>query len=219
MMKKTINVVVYPIGLGGNIIRFLLSLHTNTFPLYPKKEFNEDQPRHEIYSFKNIRWKYGNWSDYEFSDSWQKTRSIDYLTMFLGQNKYDTLTIADHPDETDFEIFKKTNVDFNFLTVDVSEKYHTSVIQFLKSNQLPPYDILKKSESSIFINDYKKNFKPYVINHDCFLEGEETFIHEYKRLLTHLNYTLDKDVLTNAMTLYRGWHSARMTILPKKTYI
>jgi len=38
-------------------------------------------------------------------------------------------------------------------------------------------------------------------------------------LLTHLNYTLDEDVLTNAMTLYRGWHSARMTILPKKTYI
>ena len=54
------------------------------------------------------------------------------------------------------------------------------------------------------IEKYKKNFNPYVVNHDCFLEGEESFLSEYKQLLTHLNYPHDENILNDALTLYRG---------------
>ena len=232
-MKK-IQIVVYNVGLGGNILRFLLSLHKNTFPLYRAEYFNKDMPRHEIYSFKNLHWKHENWAGYETSDAWQKISTAEYLQKFLAQDDYDTLTVGDHPDEfessagvkltpTDidqFEVFKKPNIELSFLTIDISEKYESLIQDFLKLNQkIGNFFPLEGSERHNTINEllvkYKKNFHPYSFNHDCFIEGEESFLEEYKRLLTHLNYTLDEDVLTNAMTLYRGWCSARMIKIPK----
>ena len=218
-MKK-VQIIGYNVGYGGNILRFLLSLHDNTFPLYPKTMFDKDKPRHDIYSFKNLQWKHGNWAEYETSDAWQKIGTAEYLQKFLAQDDYNTLTVADHPDELDLEVFKKSNIELSFLTIGISKKYESLVQDFLKLNQkIGNYFPLRGSERHNTINEllheYKTNFNPYSINHDCFLEGEETFMHEYKRLLTHLNYTLDEDVLTNAMTLYRGWYSARMIKIPK----
>jgi hypothetical protein len=218
-MKK-VQIIVYNVGYGGNILRFLLSLHDNTFPLYPKTMFGKDMPRHEIYSFKNLQWKHGNWAEYETSDAWQKINTAEYLQEFLAQDDYNTLTVADHPDELDLGIFRKPNIELSFLTIDISENYESLIQDFLKLNQkIGNYFPLEGSERHNTINEllvkYKKNFHPYSFNHDCFIEGEESFMEEYKRLLTHLNYTLDEDVLTNAMTLYRGWYSARMIKLPK----
>ena len=111
---NTINVIIYPRGYGGNILRFLLSLHDHTYPLYPRGEINRDRPRHEIYSFKNLKWKYGNWREYEESQG--KIRSIDYVSMFFNQEatQYTTLTVADHTDEANFEIFRNGNIKLNF---------------------------------------------------------------------------------------------------------
>jgi|TARA_R110000823_G_scaffold305694_1_gene427864 hypothetical protein len=218
-MKK-VQIIGYNVGYGGNILRFLLSLHDNTFPLYPKTMFDKDKPRHDIYSFKNLQWKHGNWAEYETSDAWQKIGTAEYLQKFLAQDDYNTLTVADHPDEFDLEVFRKPNIELSFLTIDISEKYESLIQDFLKLNQkIGNYFPLEGSERHNTINEllvkYKKNFHPYSFNHDCFIEGEESFLEEYKRLLTHLNYTLDEDVLTNAMTLYRGWCSARMIKIPK----
>ena len=218
-MKK-VQIIGYNVGYGGNILRFLLSLHDNTFPLYPKTMFDKDKPRHDIYSFKNLQWKHGNWAEYETSDAWQKIGTAEYLQKFLAQDDYNTLTVADHPDELDLGIFRKPNIELSFLTIDISEKYESLIQDFLKLNQkIGNYFPLEGSERHNTINEllvkYKKNFYPYSFNHDCFIEGEESFMEEYKRLLTHLNYTLDEDVLTNAMTLYRGWCSARMIKIPK----
>jgi hypothetical protein len=66
---------------------------------------------------------------------------------------------------------------------------------------------------------FRKDYKPYSFNHDCFIEGEESFIEEYKKLLIHLRYKHDETVLQDAVTLYRGWHDARMAKLPEKTSI
>ena len=182
--------------------------------------FDKDKPRHDIYSFKNLQWKHGNWAEYETSDAWQKIGTAEYLQKFLAQDDYNTLTVADHPDEFDLEVFRKPNIELSFLTIDISEKYESLIQDFLKLNQkIGNYFPLEGSERHNTINEllvkYKKNFHPYSFNHDCFIEGEESFLEEYKRLLTHLNYTLDEDVLTNAMTLYRGWCSARMIKIPK----
>ena len=216
---NTINVIIYPRGYGGNILRFLLSLHDHTYPLYPRGEINRDRPRHEIYSFKNLKWKYGNWREYEESQG--KIRSIDYVSMFLNQEatQYTTLTVADHTDEANFEIFRNGNIKLNFITIDVSEKYLPYINSFLQTEMKNPTNINEYHNRFNDIEKYKKNFNPYVVNHDCFLEGEESFLSEYKQLLTHLNYPHDENILNDALTLYRGWHSARMPILPKKTSI
>jgi len=66
---------------------------------------------------------------------------------------------------------------------------------------------------------YRKDYNPYSFNFDCFMEGEESFIEEYKKLLIHLRYKHDETVLQDAVTLYRGWHDARMAKLPEKTSI
>lgn len=223
-MRKKVQVIVYITGFGGNILRFLLSLHSNTYPLYPKDLWNNNKPRHEIYSFKNLQWRHGNWAEYETSDAWQKINTAEYLQKFLAQNDYDTLTIADHPDELDLEDFRRPNIDVSLLTIDISEKHEPMIQEFLKANQNDfEYFTLRgtviDNRQRKLMDVFRKDYKPYSFNHDCFIEGEESFIEEYKKLLIHLRYKHDETVLQDAVTLYRGWHTARMAKLPEKSSI
>lgn len=232
---KTCNIVVYNVGYGGNIIRFLLSLHPNTFLLAPKGEVDITKPRHEIYSFKNLQWKYGTWANYEKSADWGKIPTSDWMSSFLKQDKYDTLTVADHPDEITpittaikitaaeaqiggiFELHQLlTKFDnINYLTVGISKKYDDQIYSFLRSNDtsLENYFPIKgnwRHQTLItLLQEYVTRFNPYSINFDPFFEGEESFLDEYKKLLTHLKYEINDDILEQALILYRGWISAR----------
>jgi len=212
---KTCNIVVYNVGYGGNIIRFLLSLHPNTFLLAPKGEVDITKPRYEIYSFKNLQWKYGTWANYEKSADWEKISTSDWMSSFLAQDKYDTLTVADHPDETtDYQQLDQFD-KINYLTVGISKKYDDQIYSFLRSNDtsLENYFPIKGNwrydSLSTLLQEYVTRFNPYSINFDPFLEGEESFLEEYKKLLTHLKYEINEDILEQALILYRGWRSAR----------
>lgn len=212
---KTCNIVVYNVGYGGNIIRFLLSLHPNTFLLAPKGEVDITKPRYEIYSFKNLQWKYGTWANYEKSADWEKISTSDWMSSFLAQDKYDTLTVADHPDETtDYQQLDQFD-KINYLTVAISKKYDDQIYSFLRSNDtsLENYFPIKGNwrydSLSTLLQEYVTRFNPYSINFDPFLEGEESFLEEYKKLLTHLKYEINEDILEQALILYRGWRSAR----------
>ena len=212
---KMCNIVVYNVGYGGNIIRFLLSLHPNTFLLAPKGDVDVTKPRHEIYSFKNLQWKYGTWANYERSQDWGKISTSEWISSFLAQDKYDTLTVADHPDEaTDHQQLEQFD-KINYLTVGISKKYDDQIYSFLRSNDtsLENYFPIKgnwRHQTLItLLQDYVTRFNPYSINFDPFLEGEESFLDEYKKLLTHLKYEINDDILEQALILYRGWRSAR----------
>jgi len=217
---KTCNIVIYNVGYGGNIIRFLLSLHPNTFLLAPKGEVDFTKPRHEIYSFKNLQWKYGTWANYERSSNWEKITTSDWISLFLTQDKYDTLTIADHPDEATSITTKmhqplKQFDKINYLTVGISKKYDDQIYSFLRANDtgLENYFPIKGNWRhqllTKLLQEYVTEFNPYVINFDPFLEGREPFLDEYKKLLTYLNYKINDDILEQALVLYRGWISAR----------
>ena len=223
-MRKKVQVIIYITGLGGNILRFLLSLHNNTYPLYPKELWNNNKPRHEMYSFTNIEEEYESWADYECSTQWNKPPTNKTLDEFLANDEYDTLTVADNPDCIDLENFRRPNIDVSLLTIDVSEKYEPMIQEFLKANQndIEYFDLLgtvKDTRQRKLMDIYRKDYNPYSFNFDCFMEGEESFIKEYKKLLIHLRYKHDETVLQDAVTLYRGWHDARMAKLPEKTSI
>ena len=146
---KMCNIVVYNVGYGGNIIRFLLSLHPNTFLLAPKGDVDITKPRHEIYSFKNLQWKYGTWANYERSQDWGKISTSEWISSFLAQDKYDTLTVADHPDEiTDHQQLKQFD-KINYLTVGISKKYDDQIYSFLRSNDANIENYFKHGNKSI----------------------------------------------------------------------
>ena len=223
-MRKKVQVIIYITGLGGNILRFLLSLHNNTYPLYSKELWNNNKPRHEMYSFTNIEEEYESWADYECSTQWNKPPTNKTLGKFLANDEYDTLTVADNPDCIDLENFRRPNIDVSLLTIDVSEKYEPMIQEFLKANQndIEYFDLLgtvADTRQRKLMDIYRKDYNPYSFNFDCFMEGEESFIEEYKKLLIHLRYKHDETVLQDAVTLYRGWHDARMAKLPEKTSI
>jgi len=219
---KTCNIVVYNVGYGGNIIRFLLSLHPNTFLLAPRGEVDITKPRHEIYSFKNLQWQYGTWANYEKSPEWNKISTSNWMSLFLAQDKYDTLTVVDHPvEQISIPIALRMHQQLkqfdkiNYLSVGISQKYDDQIYSFLRSNEnksekyFPVKGDWRYQLSTKLRQQYIADFNPYTINFDPFIEGEEPFLDEYQKLLNHLNYDRNDEVLEQALILYRGWINAR----------
>lgn len=230
-MNKTLNLVSYMPGHGGNFIRFLLCLAPNTAPCLPQG-YTGDEPRVKIYSFKNLMWKYTSWCNFhevfEAVDKWD-------VDPFLNQDEYDTYSLCLHPgwDTTKnhffMEEFLNHNKDklgkfdkINYFKVSMSDQYEDYIEKFKDENMrqmtimngvkkwLPPWLPVKGGKQFNEIKEanekFEKDFNPHIINLDNFFFGTDRFTEEY---IKFIDYAGLPRMLPEAQELYEGWASSR----------
>jgi len=193
------NIVVYNTGHCGNIVKYLLSLHEDTFPL--TTPYRSDP-------FKKITSDHA-WDKFELS--LYKTPA-EWYELFFNQSKYKTITIAEHSYNVVGESHQFTNFDeLQYIGIRAGKVFHKydhkwKHKQNLLVNRIDyPFTPITKSHVEQFDRDYD----PYMINIDNFVQGEEKFLAEYRKLLTHLKYHIDNDTINSALSLYRNWYKAR----------
>lgn len=216
---KTLHIVFFLTGLGGNIIRFLCSLDKSTYPIHPLNEpYDKDYDRPKLYSYKNLFWKHGSWIRFE---NYFLGHIQDPFTHFLKQDKFQIMTLHLHPGKMTFhyedsiaawdkfkevheETLKEVNVTYSL--VDISPKYQKYTDWFLDSAKSTK---LVQPAHMIDIDAYEKlkvDLNPYRINFDNFIISEQTFLEEYKKLCEHLKLPVNEE---DALRVYRPWRSTR----------
>ena len=94
-MEKTLNIVIYMPNYAGNFIRFILSLDDITYPVHKwHKGPDVIGPRKQLYSYKNLLHKHGNWDQFEQTFI---SPARDPFPLFLGQDQYKMMTLQYHP--------------------------------------------------------------------------------------------------------------------------
>lgn len=212
---KTVHIIFFLTGCGGNIIRFLLSLDEKTYPVHPLNEpYDKNYDRPSLYSYKNLFWKFGSWIKFE---NYFLGHIQDPLTYFLKQEKFDTIILHLHPGRMGesiaaYDKFKEVHesnlscIKVTYSMVTVSDKYQPYIDWFLenaKSTKLLTPDHMIDKEA---YNRLKNELNPYMINFDNFILNESTFLEEYKRLCNHLNIKVMTD---DALKVYRPWRKVR----------
>jgi hypothetical protein len=214
---------------GGNFVRFLLSLSDNTWPCYPKG-YKGNEPRHKVYSFKNLYWKYTSWCN--FHETFEAVDQWD-TGPFLDQNMYDTYNLCLHPGEDFNHVFIDTFFErnaehlprfdkINYLQIKLSPKYEDYIETFKQENMrhwhemndrpqfLPPWLPVRGTkqfdEITVAYSKFEKEFNPYTINLDQFLLGLDSFTEEYTKMIDHVNLPR---MIPEAQDMYKGWASSR----------
>jgi len=212
---KTLHIVLFLTGCGGNIIRFLLSLDASTYPIHPLNEsYDKPYDRVKLYSYKNLFWKHGSWIRFE---NYFLGHIQDPLTHFLKQDKFNIMTLHLHPGRMDesiaaYDKFKEVhsenlkNLNVTYSLVTISPKYQEYVDWFMDSAKnsklLTPANMIDK----LAYDKLSTELNPYLINFDNFIISEQTFIDEYTKLCRYLNLPYN---INDALTLYRSWRQAR----------
>jgi hypothetical protein len=208
MQDKELTVIIYKPGYGGHFISSILSLHGSTYCPYMLKD-NENASRKEIFTFRNLQTKYGNWKNHH------DTRPVTVLKTyhirnFYKDSNYKSWIVSFHPIEyynyfVQQPIFKiQTKMKkVNFLHIHLSSNLEHVIDKFkLNNNNFP---VLGDGENELDEKFIKEN-NPFVINFDNFILGEKTFIAEYEKICNHLRLPIQ---LEDALELYRDWYVER----------
>jgi hypothetical protein len=200
-INKKCNVIVYKPGLAGHFLSFTLSLNDDTYPLLLKNAEGKD--RLDNYTFKNLRWKYGNWM--HFHGAFQKPDEIfcDFLS-----TEYSFCTVELHPWE--FDSFKSTCEkhkfpleNCNLISIHLSSKRYHIIDDFKKMNgNVPkPYPTEERDWQNFLISH-----KSYYVSLDNIFSGRQSFIEEYIKLC---DFTKQEPNLEKALVLYKDWFHER----------
>jgi hypothetical protein len=206
-MKKTINVISYKPGYGGNFIGHILSLDEITFPLVPKGSV-PPYNRKNLCSFKNIINKHGSWA--KFHLSFEKNR----LSRFLNDERYSIYNCISHAETFFDENFQKELddikdiVNVNYLQVQLSLKFEYIIEFFMKfvyKTVLETYEEYS-ANNDVAEKKFFNLYNPTIINLDNFILGKEEFIVEYTKISNLLQIPLHID---DAIELYDAWRIER----------
>jgi hypothetical protein len=208
-MSKTVNILFYKKGYFGTLIKFLMSLHPESYPFYPINEvFDITKPRKEYLRFDLLRWKYGEWI--EFHKAYGGCSIDRYGTCIDFDNfensNYNNLTIFGHAKEIEhfLSIHHKRLLSYkvNYISTVLNKPYDIIVEDFLNDNYwavLTPDDIKMH-------NRLEHKFNPYMINLDNIVTGTNNFVKEYIKLN---EYCGSKYVINDALEIYKGWVKSR----------
>ena len=203
-MDKNVNLIIYKPGYGGHFIRLLLSIDKSTFPFLLKNKTFEFCDQNRLYSsYKNLKEKYGHWSNHhgQFIHN-----NLIYFYL-LKNTKYKSVNLASHPldvyDKTTFINNHSLIYKINYLQVSLSEQYEYVIDNFKKNNNGFPE--LRPNENYID-EKIKQEFSPYIINFDNFILGEDHFVEEYTKLNKYLQLPLHLD---SGLEMYRDWYIER----------
>lgn len=199
--EKRCNVIVYKPGLAGHFLSFTLSLNDDTYPLLLKNAEGKD--RLDNYTFKNLRWKYGNWMHFHgaFHDPEKIFR--DFLT-----TEFDICTIELHPWE--FESFKSACQknqfplkNLNLISIHLSPNLSYIIDEFkqMNGNVPKPYPTEERDWQN-----FLKSYDSYYVNLDNVFFGCRSFKEEYVKLC---DFTKQEPNIEKALTLYKDWFNER----------
>jgi len=205
-MQKTLNIIVYKPGYGGTFISFLLSLNSLSYHIIPRFDDNHDfsESDHEkLYSYKNIRQRYGSWRNHH--DAYA-IHNLQHIKAFANNTQYPIYNWAIHPrvfysKKLKIKVFREWQV--NYLHVKLSPHLEYINDAFKASNNGFPQLLDGEDQQDI---QYVRDYSPYEINFDNFILGEENFISEYQNVCNHLQLPLNLDT---ALELYRDWYEER----------
>ena len=204
---KTLNLIVYKPGYGGNFITFLLSLDSSTKPYVPKNTtLTNDSERMIFYSYKNINHRYGMWRNHHNAFFFENIE--ERFQSFLNDPIYNTYTISIHPTHFYDYNFKESlarqhNLKINYIVINLSSNLEYLIDNFKKQNNNFPNLGWNENE----LNDsYIQSYNPYVIQFDNFMFGRDQFLEEYTKMNTFLNLPMHTE---NALKLYDDWYIER----------
>ena len=207
-MDKNINLIIYKPGYGGHFIQFILSLDKSTVPVMSKKvDLNQmNDSRKELYSFKELRKRYGSWQNHHAAYQVQNLRQLGVHEL-LNNSAYHTLTIHVHPygfyNTMLFKYLNNVKASIKYLQVTLSPKYEYVIDTFKACNGNFPVLRLVEEEMNQKITE---QLSPYIINFDNFILGEEYFVEEYIKISNHLQLPL---YLDDAIEMHRDWYVER----------
>ena len=204
---KTLNLIIYKPGYGGNFITFLLSLDSSTKPYVPKNTTLEnDSDRMIFYSYKNIVQRYGKWMNHHNAFFFENKEVM--LESFINDPKYDMYTLSMHPTHFYNYNFKETidrnqGLKVNYIVINLSSNLEYLIDNFKKQNNSFPTLGWNEDELN---NSYIQSYNPYSIQFDNFMFGQSKFLEEYRKMNEFLNLTVHT---TNALKLYDDWYMER----------
>jgi len=208
-MSKTVNILFYKKGYFGTLIKFLMSLHPESYPFYPINEvFDTTKPRKEYLRFDLLRWKYGEWIEFHKAyggcsiDMYGNCKDFDNFE----NSKYNNLTIFGHPIEVERFLNvhhrKLSSYKVNYITTVLNKPYDIIIQDFLNDNS---WAFINPNAIEIY-NRLENKLNPYVVNLDNIVVGPDNFMKEYIKLNEYCGL---KYVTSDALEIYRGWAKAR----------
>lgn len=211
-MNKTLNVVVYKPGHAGNLLRFILSMESNTFPIFPDNVPLSEKDRLKQYSFKNLFYYNNSWAS--FHDKFSCDRNLR-LSTFLNQDDFDTFTVITHPGYfvnypqwfTSFvELEQKSLKQFqkiNYIALTLNSEYDYIIEDFKNWNG----GLLKREPDHDAFEKYLKEYDPIIVKLENFFFDKDVYLTEIKSLYNKLNLTMTKE--TELITLHKDWQNSR----------
>jgi len=205
-MQKTLNIIVYKPGYGGTFISFLLSLNALCFNIIPRFDpsFDDEDVAHtKIYSYKNIRQRYGSWREHH--DAYA-IHNLQHIKAFASDTQYQIYNWSIHPNvfyskKLKIKVFKDWKINYLHVTLSPHLEYINDT--FKAANGGFP-QLLEGEEAQD--SDFARDYNPYQINFDSFILGEKTFVTEYENVCNHLQLPVNLDI---ALELYRDWYVER----------
>lgn len=205
-----VNIVVFPIGSGGNFLCRALTLDPATVPMGSLPLDSDVKQRLKAYSYDNIPSKqynsflnngYSEWVDYELNHMYfPLTRGIPELEQ---SNKI--LVEFMHPDQlaTKIQLFGPSD-KINFSVVDIVGCRNWVVDHRLHKGAYTDAQSVKKqteqeySATKLLIKKYNAN----TISLRKILYNEKSFINEYKKICDNLQLKCYPEL---AGLLYKTW--------------
>lgn len=197
---KTIFLIVYLPGYGGNFLRLLYSIDKSTFPWVFKNKPLTEEERTNAFYFSELIENPTQWYEFhrKFHTPWEGA------DVFLNSDYQRQINIV-HPMEFYKHVhnnpkscFADPNIKIQYLGV------HLDVLLEEKTR--------KAIQPSVRFNEfkmdltYKRDYKPFIINFDNFLYDDELFLKEYKKVNDFLklpNYD------QQALDMWHVWKTAR----------
>lgn len=211
-LNKTFTIINFNPGLGGNFVKFLLSLDENVYPLIPKEYENQKISKQNIFSFENLN--KDDWAFWHLQFDRLDITMHQKLMKFSHKNNtmYNHFVYQTHPfvfytfnhgfNKKIIEILPhfKNIKTINHIYIEVGKIFFSKIVEWGKT-------IGQDIEDHEFFNrKYKEEYNPYVINFDNFILGEETFLLEYTKLCNYFNFPI---YIKEVSELYKDWYKER----------
>jgi len=211
-MNKTLNIVVYKPGYAGNLLRFILSMESNTFPIFPENIPLSENERLKHYTFKNLFYHNKSWAS--FHDKFSCDRNLR-LDAFLKQNDFDTFTVIAHPgyftnypqwftsfvelERTSLENFKK----INYIAITLNSEYEYIIEDFKNWNG----GLLKREPDHDAFEKYLIEYDPIIVKLENFFYDKDVYLQEVKNLYNKVNLEITKE--EDLIALHKDWKNSR----------
>jgi hypothetical protein len=217
-MQKTLNVLLFWPGHAGHFLQFLLSLDSKTYPIcHPDTDITTISSRKDLYSFKDIIWKFGGWG--KFHTTFLKRRDHIYteslrIESFLESTTHDTYTVITVPLNyltmiDRIQTHYASSIDnFNYIIVELNPNLQYVIDDFKTNNHgypTPP-GITFKPEYQAIYDKFKLDYNPHIVKLENLFYGPDTFVTEYTNLNNHLNLPLHTQ---DALEMYNDWYNER----------